>query len=190
MLHVRTVAVIGAGAVGRGIAQQALVAGYQVILEDVLPSALRKAEQEIRTNLGAEAGGAVPFANAQAATERIQYAENVEDAARCADLVIETLPEELESKIEIFTLLDKICPPHTILATNTFSLRVTDIARVTYRPNKCIGIRFTNVNSRVELVEIVRTPETDDDTVAAAGELVRRMARKATIVREPIEVTG
>ena len=134
MAEVRTVAVIGAGIMGRGIAHAAALGGYRTILEDILPTALRKAESEIRTNLDkAVELGKVTKDDADQAFGRLEYASSVEQAAREADLVIEAVPEEMESKIEIFTLLDKVCRPTTILASNTSSLSVTEVASVTYR---------------------------------------------------------
>ena len=119
MAEVQTIAVIGAGRVGRGIAQVAARGGYRTILEDLLPNALRRAESEIRSQLDrAVESGEVSADAADAALSRLEFAGSVEDAARQADLVIEAVPEELESKIEIFTLLDKICRPGTILASH------------------------------------------------------------------------
>src|SRR5512146_2673937 len=132
-MEVATIAVIGAGIMGRGIAHAAALGGYRTILEDILPSALRRAESEIRGKLDrAVELGKVSSADANSAFGRIEYASSVEEAARQADLVIEAVPEEMESKIEIFTLLDKVCRPNTILASNTSSLSVTEIASVTY----------------------------------------------------------
>ena len=112
MSEVRTIAVIGAGIMGRGIAHAAALGGYRTILEDLLPGALRKAETEIRANLDkAVELGKVTAPAADSAFKRLEYAGSVEEAAREADLVIEAVPEEMESKIEIFTLLDKICRP-------------------------------------------------------------------------------
>ena len=131
-MQVRTVAVIGAGIMGRGIAHAAALGGYRTILEDILPSSLRRAGDEIRANLDkAVELGKVSAEEAKDAITRIEYAGAVEEAARAADLVIEAVPEEMESKIEIVTLLDKICRPETILASNTSSLSITEIASVT-----------------------------------------------------------
>ncbi len=118
------------------------------------------------------------------ALDRIEYAGTVEEAARAADLVIEAVPEEMESKIEIFTLLDKICRPETILASNTSSLSVTEIASVTYRPKKCVGMHFFNPVHKMKLLEIVRALETDDDTLATAVEAGRRMKKEVVVIRE------
>ncbi len=185
MTEVRAVAVIGAGIMGRGIAHAAALGGYRTILEDLLPNALRKAETEIRANLDqAVELGKVDAADADAAFSRIEYAGSVDEAAREADLVIEAVPEEMESKIEIFTMLDKICRPTTILASNTSSLSVTEIASVTYRAGKCVGMHFFNPVHKMKLLEIVRALETDADTLAAVVEVGKRMRKEVVVIKE------
>ena len=185
MASVKTVAVIGAGIMGRGIAHVAALGGYRTILEDILPASLRKAESEIRANLdkGVELGKLEKSA-ADAAFSRIQLVGSVEEAAREADLVIEAVPEEMESKIEIFTLLDKICRPSTILASNTSSLSVTEIASVTYRPRKCVGMHFFNPVHKMKLLEVVRALETDDETIGAVTEVGQRMGKEVVVIKE------
>ncbi|HEX9118909.1 MAG TPA: 3-hydroxyacyl-CoA dehydrogenase NAD-binding domain-containing protein [Terriglobales bacterium] len=184
-MEVRTVAVIGAGIMGRGIAHAAALGGYRTILEDILPSALRRAGDEIRANLDkAVELGKVTAGEAQEAMGRMEYAGAVDEAARAADLVIEAVPEEMESKIEIFTLLDKICRPETILASNTSSLSITEIASVTYRPKKCVGMHFFNPVHKMKLLEIVRALETGDDTLAIAVEVGRRMKKEVVVIKE------
>ena len=185
MAQVKTIAVIGAGIMGRGIAHAAALGGYRTILEDLLPAALRRAESEIRANLDkAVELGKVAAPDANAAFERLEYAGSVEGAAREADLIIEAVPEEMESKIEIFTLLDKICRPSTILASNTSSLSITEIASVTYRAKKCLGMHFFNPVHKMKLLEIVRALETDDDTLATAVEVGRRMGKEVVVIKE------
>src|SRR5580765_3656473 len=170
---------------GRGIAHAAALGGYRTILEDLLPNALRKAQTEIRANLD-KAVELVKVAShdADAAFQRLEYAGSVEEAAREADLVIEAVPEEMESKIEIFTLLDKICRPTTMLASNTSSLSVTEIASVTYRAQKCLGMHFFNPVHKMKLLEIVRALETDDETLAAAVEVGKRMGKDVVVIKE------
>jgi 3-hydroxybutyryl-CoA dehydrogenase len=183
--QVSTIAVIGAGTMGRGIAHVAALGGYRTILEDLLPNALRKAESEIRSHLDkAVESGKVSTGEAEAAFARLEYAGGVEEAAREADLVIEAVPEEMESKIEIFTLLDKICRPGTILVSNTSSLSITEIASVTYRAKKCVGMHFFNPVHKMNLLEIVRALETDDDTLATAVDVGRRMGKEVVIIKE------
>jgi len=165
--EIRTVAVIGAGVLGRGIAQATARAGYRTILQDILPSRLRKAEAELREETEGDL--------------RIEYAYTVEEAARQADLVIEAVPDELESKLEIFTLLDKLCRPETILASNTSTLSITEIASVTYRPQKCIVMKFTNPVHAMTRLELVCGRETDEATVGACVEVGRKMGKTTVI---------
>jgi len=183
--EIRTIAVIGAGIMGRGIAHVAALGGYRTVLEDVLPAALRKAEDEIQANLDkAVELKKISAEDAKAAFGRLECAGSVEEAAREADLVIEAVPEEMESKVEIFTLLDKICRPGTILTSNTSSLSVTEIASVTYRAKKCVGMHFFNPVHKMKLLEIVRALETDDETIAAAVEVGRAMGKEVVVIKE------
>jgi 3-hydroxybutyryl-CoA dehydrogenase len=185
MGDIRTIAVVGAGIMGRGIAQAAAAGGYCTILEDILPGSLKRAESEIRANLDqAVELGKVERAAADAAFQRIEFAGSIEDAARAAELVIEAVPEELESKIEIFTLLDKICAPTTILASNTSSLSITEIASVTYRAPRCIGMHFFNPVHKMKLLEVVRALETSEETLARCVEVGRRMGKEVVVVKE------
>ena len=185
MSEVRTIAVIGAGIMGRGIAYASALGGYRTILEDLLPNALRRAGDEIKANFdkGVELGK-LTADEAAAALARMEYASTPEEAARQAELVIEAVPEEMESKIEIFTILDKACRPGTILASNTSSLSITEIASVTYRPKKCIGMHFFNPVPKMKLLEIVRALETDEDTVQTCVEVGRRMKKEVVVIRE------
>src|SRR3954469_1111937 len=181
----KTISVIGAGIMGRGIAHVSAIGGYRTILEDLIPGSLRKAETDIRANLDkAVELGKMQKADADAAFKRIEYAGSVEEAAREADLVIEAVPEEMESKIEIFTMLDKICKPHTILASNTSSFSITEIASVTYRAPKCIGMHFFNPVHKMKLLENVRGLETSDETIAACAEVGRRMGKDVVTIKE------
>ncbi len=185
MTEVRTVAVIGAGIMGRGIAHAAALGGYRTILEDLLPRSLRQAETELRANLDqAVKLGKVDAADAEAAFSRLEYAGSVDEAARQADLVIEAVPDEMESKLEIFIMLDKFCRPATILAANTSSLNVTEIASATYRAKKCVGMRFLNPVYQMKVLEIVRALETDDDTLAAVIEVGKRMGKEVVVIKE------
>jgi len=185
MAEIRTLAVIGAGAVGRGIALAAALGGYRTILEDILPSSLRTAAAELREHLARAADlGTVSKPDALAAFNRLEYASTVEHAAREADLVIEAVPDELESKLEIFTLLDKICRPQTILVSNTTALTVTEIASVTYRAAKIAGMRFADPVFTTTHLQIVRAQLTDDETIAACTEVGRRMGKQVKVIAE------
>ena len=131
--HATTVAIIGAGPLGRWLAMSAAKAGFRVLLEDVMPTNLHHAREALRQQLGAEALES-NFAVA------INFVSTIEDAVREADLVIDCVPDELESKLEIFWLLDRMAPPRTVLATPTTRLSIADLANCTYRPEKCIAI--------------------------------------------------
>jgi len=184
-MTVRTVAVIGAGIMGRGIAHAAALGGYRTILEDLFPNALRKAETEIRAHLDqAVELGHVNASDADAAFSRLEFAGSVDEAARQADLVIEAVPDEMESKLEIFIMLDKFCRPATILASNTSRLSVSEIASGTYRAKKCVGMRFFNPVHQTKRLEIVRALETDDDTLAAVVEVGKRMGKEIVMIKE------
>lgn len=185
MAEIQTIAVIGAGALGRGIAHVSALGGYRTILEDILPSSLRTAAVEMRESLAnATALGTMSRPDAEAALARLEFASTVEQAAREADLVIESVPEEMESKTEIFTLLDKVCRPATMLASNTFSLSVTEIASVTYRARKILGMRFHQPVDKMKQLEIIRARETDEETIAACTEIGRRMGKNVVVINE------
>jgi len=185
---VRVIGVIGAGNVGRGIAQAAATGGYRVILEDLLPNALRRAESEFHAAFArATKSGRLSAAEAEAAFSRVEFAGSVEEAARRADLVIEAGPEELESKIEMFTLLDKICRPGTILLSNLSTLSITEIARVTYRASVCLGMRFTESGGSKRL-EIIRGLETADEALAAVLQVGKRMGREVIVVNDDVGI--
>jgi 3-hydroxybutyryl-CoA dehydrogenase len=169
--EIRTVAVIGAGTLGSRIAYAAALAGYRTILEDIVPASLRRAERNMSAGLDAALGmGLVHQDSARAALDRLEYASTVEEAARQADLVIEAVPDELESKLEIFVLLDRICKPETLLASTSVSVEISEIASVTYRADKCVGVRFANAS-----VEVVRAPETSETAFVACLEVGRRI---------------
>jgi 3-hydroxybutyryl-CoA dehydrogenase len=187
MAEIKTVAVIGAGSAGRNIAQAAVLAGLRTILVDILPCSLRQAQSELRDRLQhAKDTGSLADVEVESAMQRLEIVGSVADAARDADLVIEAVPDELESKLEIFTLLDKISRPHTILASTTSTLSVTEIASITYRKSRIVGMRFAfSGNGRgTNVLTIVRTPDSDDETVKACSALARAMALECEVSGE------
>ena len=123
-----TLAIIGAGPHGRQLALRAARAGCSVLLEDVMPSNLHHAQEFIRQELNAETLPAVAFVS------------TIEDAVRNADLIIDCVPDELESKLEILWLLDRMAPPHSVFATPTIRHSIADLASCTYRPDKVVAI--------------------------------------------------
>src|SRR5579859_800811 len=176
MAEIRTIAVIGAGMRGQDIAPICALGGFHTILEDILPASLRRAEGEIRAAFEVSIRvGEITSSQADEALARMEYASSVEQAARAADLVIEAVPDEMESKIEIFTLLDKVARPGTILACSSSSFGPTELAGVTYRADKVLGMRFWTSAEGSELLEIVRGKGTSEETVALCRQAASSM---------------
>src|SRR5579863_1667130 len=148
-LHLpKTVAIIGAGPLGRWLALSAARAGFRVLLEDVMPANLHHAQEALRATLGAELcaqGRKADPSNAlrSAQDDRlidVTFVSTIEDAVREADLAIDCVPDELESKLEIFCLLDRMAPPRTVLVTPSKRLSIADLASCTYRADKCVAL--------------------------------------------------
>lgn len=184
-MEVKTIAVIGAGTMGRGIAYAAAFGGYRTILEDMSDSMLQPGLAYIRESL--EEGvkrGKVTAEQRDRAIAQLGSARSVEDACREADLVIEAVPEDMELKLEIFTLLDKFAKPGAIFASNTSSLSVTELATITCRPEKCVGMHFFNPVPKMKLLEVVRALETSDETIEDCREIGARMGKEVVVVKE------
>ena len=152
-----TLAIIGAGPLGRWLAASAARAGLTVLLEDVMPLNLHHAQEALRLQLGPEALPAITFVS------------TIEDAVRNADLVIDCVPDELESKLEIFWLLDRMAPPRTVFASHMIRVSIADMANCTYRPDRCIAIaaEATALATKPGSEVLLRTaPQTSESTVA------------------------
>ena len=184
-MDVKTVGVIGAGTMGRGVAYAAALAGYRTILEDVMPETLAKGTAWIRQSLdeGVQRGKVEADAR-DAALALLETSSSVEDVCREADFLIEAVPEEMELKLELFTLFDKFAKPKTVLASNTSSLSVAEMAEMTYRPELCVGMHFFNPVPKMRLIEIVKAPKTSDETIEICRELGRRMGKEVVVVKE------
>jgi 3-hydroxybutyryl-CoA dehydrogenase len=179
-----TVGVIGAGAMGAGIAQSALMAGLEVILHDSSGAALGKAQGEIKARLArlAEKGQMTREAVA-AAERRLALAERLEELAP-AGIVIEAIIEQLEPKQRLFTALEQIVPADTVLATNTSSLPVAAIARVCRHRERVCGLHFFNPVPLMKLVEVIRSADTSESTMEAAFAFARRLGKTAVGVKD------
>jgi 3-hydroxybutyryl-CoA dehydrogenase len=145
--EIRTVAVIGAGLAGRSFALSCAGAGFQVVLEDVMPANLRKAEAEY---------GDLTQRGALGTPGRLKLALTVEDAVREADVAVDFVPDELESKLEIFSMIDRMAPPKTILCTPSYALSITDLASCVYRPERCVAVRGSLVRDGSAVAPVVR----------------------------------
>jgi len=165
-----TVAIIGAGPLGRQLALAAARAGTRVLLEDVMPATLHHAQEYIRQQLSPAALGQDPSS--------IAFVSSIEDAVRDADLAIDCVPDELESKLEILWLLDRMAPPRTVIATPTTRLSISDLAGCTYRPDKCVAIVAEARQMAQELAPevVIRTMgRTTAGTVATVEQFWRKL---------------
>jgi 3-hydroxybutyryl-CoA dehydrogenase len=181
-MNVKTIAVIGANTIGRSIAYMAALSGYQTILEDVSDVRLQKAAAWITDNLESSiALRTIEGTSGGAALPNLSTAHTVEDAIRGADLIIETLPDEMEMQIELFTILDKFAKPNAIFAT-TGLISITELAEITFCADRCIGMRFPDSVVETKTVELVKGRETSNETVAACSDVARRMGREAVVV--------
>lgn len=177
-MQVNRIAVIGAGPIGRGIAYLSAMGGFETTLEDVRAQMLDQAMDWVGRKVdGCVQRGEIQADGARQTLARLRTAGGVEDAAD-ADLVIEAGAEEMELKIELFGMLDKFARAGTILATTSRSLPVAEMAAVTQRPERCIGMRFFDSEPGENRVELVRGPQTSEETLEACGEVGRRMGKR------------
>lgn len=184
-MEVKTIAVIGAGTMGRGIAYAAALGGYRTVLEDVNDSVLASAMAWIQDAFDEGVKhGKVPAADHDAASARISTVCSVEDAIRDAELIIEAVPEELKMKLELFHKFDKLAKPKAIFASNTSSLSISEFTGGMAARERCIGMHFFNPVPKMRLVEIIRTPYTSDDTVGVCRAVAHRMHKETVIVNE------
>jgi len=170
---------------GRGIAYAAALGGYRTILEDVMPENLANGRAWIKRALeeGVSRGKVLPE-GAAAAFARIETVSTVEAACREADFLIEAVPEEMELKLELYTLFDKFARPYAVLASNTSSLSIAEMAEMTYRPELCVGMHFFNPVPKMRLIEVVRAPKTSDATISRCCEVGARMGKEVVVVKE------
>ena len=185
MKDIETIAVIGAGTMGRGIAQTAATSGYRVVLADAMPEALTAGLASIELILGTlvEKGKIEPAAR-DASLSRLTSATTLAAGVERADLVIEAVPESIELKTKIFAELDASAPGHAILATNTSSLPVGKIAAATRRPELVAGMHFFNPVPVMPLLEIVRAEATSQETIDAVLSVAKRLGKDPIVVRD------
>ena len=168
--ELRRIAVIGAGSAGRDFALRCVRARFEVTLEDVMPSRLRSAQQTIAS---------------EAAPGALHLASTVEDAVRNADLAIDFVPDELESKLEIFSMLDRMAPPRTILCTPTSALSIADLASCTYRSQSCFALRFVNPSA----AEVIYTSRSSREALSAVEHWLAAIGFTVTTAPDPAELT-
>jgi 3-hydroxybutyryl-CoA dehydrogenase len=171
------VGVIGLGTMGAGIAEVFARNGLSVLGVEVDEAALAAGRGHLENSTArAVARGKLSEEEQQALLDRVTYSTDL-DALAGADLVVEAVPEHLELKRQIFTQLDKICKPEAILATNTSSLSVTEIAVATGRPGKVVGLHFFNPAPVMKLVEVIRSVVTEQDVVDDVEAFVQKLGK-------------
>ncbi len=176
-MDIRTLAVVGAGQMGGGIAHVAAAAGLDVTLADVEESFVRRARATIEKNLDREiAKGKRNPEEKSAALARLKETTDL-GALAGADLIVEAIVENEPAKAELFRKLDGLCPPHTIFASNTSSISITRLGAVTGRPERVIGMHFMNPVPVMTLVEVIRGIATSDETAASVEALARRLGK-------------
>lgn len=178
---------------GCAIAHVALRAGYRVILEDVSPSALENGVAWITRALDDDvSGGRLDAPERSKALLRLATAHSAKEACREADLVIETVADEEEVKLELFTIFDKFGKPGAIFASTTEAFSISELADITVCPERCVGMRFFGATSRHERMELVRGRQTSDESACVCGEVAQRLGMEVTVTKEErsISVSG
>ncbi|GAB2610798.1 3-hydroxyacyl-CoA dehydrogenase family protein [Belliella aquatica] len=174
----KNIAVIGSGTMGNGIAHVFAQFDYKVSLIDINQNALEKALATIGKNLDRQVSkGLLSEADKSKALSNITTFTKTEDGVKNADLVVEAATENVNIKLDIFRELDKICPTHTILASNTSSISITKIGAVTSRPDKVIGMHFMNPVPVMKLIEVIRGYATSDEVTSQIMELSRKLEK-------------
>jgi 3-hydroxybutyryl-CoA dehydrogenase len=182
---IRRVAVIGAGTMGRGIAHATAQAGYETTLFDAVSGVPERARVEIEATLEkGVARGKVTAAEKAATLDRLRLETDLARVVENADLVVEAVPEKLELKRDLFRALDARAPGTAILASNTSSLSIADIAQVVERPGRVVGLHFFNPVHLMQLVEIVVAPGTESEVVDAARAFVESLGKRPIVVRD------
>lgn len=182
-MSVKNVSVIGAGQMGSGIAQVFAQSGFEVILLDQQEVFVQKGLSSIQKNLSRQVDkGRRTQEEADAILRQITGTTDLKLATKQADLVVEAIIEQMDVKTSLFQQLDELCPAHTVLASNTSSLPITEIAAVTKRPEKVIGMHFMNPVPVMKLVEIIRGLATDQATY----DLIEQLSRE--LGKHPVEV--
>lgn len=184
-METKTICVLGAGTMGSGIAQVAALSGFEVVLRDINQDLLVRGMGNIQRSLERLAkAGKIEEASVEPLLSRIRLTTDLAAGASAAQLVIEAVPEKLELKQSIFKELDRVCPPETLLASNTSGISITSIASVAEHRGRIIGMHWFNPAPIMRLIEIIRGLETTDETVRTVLDLSNRMGKQAVVVQD------
>ncbi|MFN8635922.1 MAG: 3-hydroxybutyryl-CoA dehydrogenase [Chloroflexota bacterium] len=183
-MAIRTVGVVGCGLMGSGIAEVCARAGYATIVREVDEAVLARGLERIDQSMGtAVARGRLSAEDRDAARARLSGVTDLADLGGC-DLVVEAVTENVEAKQAVFKALDGVCRPETILASNTSSIPIVDLASVTGRPDRAIGMHFMNPVPVMRLIELVRAITTSDETLAAARAFGEGLGKRVIVSKD------
>ena len=184
-MKIRTIAVLGAGTMGHGIAHAAIGAGYRTRMYDVSDAAAAKGTASVEALLrkGVELGK-VTATDAESARQRLTATSSLADALHDADFVIEAAPERIDLKLSLFAQIEQLAPPAAVIASNTSALSITEMAGSLKSPSRVAGMHFFNPVHRMKLVEIVQALESSPATLHAIEEVARAMEKDTVLVRE------
>jgi 3-hydroxybutyryl-CoA dehydrogenase len=186
MNQIKKIMVVGSGTMGHGIAQIFAAGGYQVAMQDAIPQALERADRLIRSSLDTMVeAGLVKQAEIPLILSRIVPTTSLEKAAENADLAIECIVENKEAKIDLFKKLDSVCPPKTILASNSSMLNIFDFV-VSSRPDKLMVTHFYAPPQIIPLVDILKNEKTDINNVNAVIDILKKMGKKPVLFNKPV----
>ena len=183
-MEIKNVGVVGCGVMGSGIAQVCAQSGYQVVVSEINDELLNKGLALINSALSRSVDkGKISQQDKESILARIKGTTNTQDFRDC-DLIIEAAVENMDLKKKIFAEVDKICPKHAILATNTSCLSIIDMAMITSRPDKVLGLHFFNPVPVMTIVEIVKTIATNDETLETGKVFGKSLGKNIVIAQD------
>lgn len=183
-MKTRKIGMVGCGVMGRDIAQLAATVGFDVVMFARRESSLDKAMAEIKTSLNRmEQKGKLQAGEANEILSRFKTSTDL-SAMAGVDLVIESVPENLELKKQVFSELEKICSPETIFSTDTSSLSINEIGSFTKRPDKFIGFHFVSPAHLTKLVEVIPSEDTNEAVLTECLEVAKKMRKEAVVVKD------
>ncbi len=186
-MEIRKIAVMGAGAMGHGIAQVAAMSKFEVVMRDISEEFLERGMKNIQWSINKfiEKGRLRPE-EAEETLKRIKTTVSLEEAVKEADFVIEAIPENLSLKQQVFREIDAHAPPHAILATNTSALPITEIAAATKHPEKVVGMHFFNPPQLMRLIEVVMGEKTSEETCKTTIELAKKFGKEPVLCKKDV----
>jgi 3-hydroxybutyryl-CoA dehydrogenase len=187
MSELKQIAVVGSGVMGAQIAMVSALAGFEVYLQDISEESLKIAEDSLHGHMKRRVlKGKLSSQEVNDSFKRLHFVTSLETAVKTADFVIEAIVEKLEVKRNLFAEMDRLAPPHTIFATNSSTIISSKLADATNRPDKVCNLHFFNPVLVMELVEVVKGPNTSDETAATAVNLVKQINKTPILLKKEI----